>query len=319
MSAREPIRDLVAYLAVLAGPEPADDYLELRYRTERGGMRQRFIDAARPSAAAAAITALARSRDVYVGCVRRKRRAGDKTALANSWTLWADCDTPASIEALDDFAPQPAIVVGSGRGLHAYWPLTEPLPPAEVERANRRLAHRLGACQSAVTNAAAVLRPPTSRNMKYDPPAPVVLARLTGERFSADEVAGRLPDPPSRRPAHREPARRPRSSDPLHAIEPAVYVETLTGRRVGRSGKVACPFHPDREPSLHVYPDHWTCYSAKCWRGDRPNGGDIYNLAAQLWGISHHGDFRDLQRRLYALFLPGVEPPAARRREATKT
>jgi hypothetical protein len=317
VNAREPIRDLVAYLAVLAGPDAAGDYLELRYRTDGRGMRQRFMDAARPSAAAAAITALARSRDVYVGCVPRSRRAGGKKALARSWTLWADCDTPTSIAALEDFAPQPAIIVRSGRGLHAYWPLTEPLAPAEVERANRRLAHKLGACQSAVTNAAAILRPPTSSNFKYDPPAPVVLARFTGERFRDEQVTGRLLDPPGRRPPRRDRSPRRRSNDPLHAIEPAVYVEVLTGRRVGRSGKVDCPFHPDNEPSLHVYPDHWTCFSAKCWRGDRPNGGDIYNLAAQLWGLSHHGgDFRELQHRLYALFLPGVEPPrrAARQR-----
>jgi hypothetical protein len=317
VTAREPMRDLVAYLAVLAGPDPAGDYLELRYRADGRGMRQRFIDAARPSAAAAAITALARSRDVYVGCVPRTRRAGGKNALARCWTVWADCDTPASIAVLEDFAPQPAVIVRSGRGQHAYWPLAEPLPPAEVERANRRLAHKLGACGSAVTNAAAILRPPTSRNFKYDPPAPVVLARFTGERFNVEEVAGRLPDPPNRWPARRERALWPRSNDPLHAIEPAVYVEALTGRRVGRDGKVACPLHPDNEPSLHVYPDHWTCFSAKCWRGDRPNGGDIYNLAAQLLGLSHQGgDFRELQRRLYALFLPGVEPPrrAARQR-----
>jgi hypothetical protein len=92
-------------------------------------VRQRFIDAARPSAAVAAITALARSRDVYVGCVPRTRRTGGKNTLAPSWTLWADCDTPASIAGLEDFAPQPAIVVRSGRGLHAYWPLMKPLPP----------------------------------------------------------------------------------------------------------------------------------------------------------------------------------------------
>jgi hypothetical protein len=316
VTARQPMRDLVAYLAVLAGPDPAGDYLELRYRADGRGMRQRFIDAARPSAAAAAITALARSRDVYVGCVPRTRRAGGKNALARSWTLWADCDTPASIEALEDFAPQPAIIVRSGRGLHAYWPLTAPLPPAPLERANRRLAHRLGACQSAVTNAAAILRPPTTTNFKYDPPAPVVLARFTGERLTAEGVTGRLPDPPSRRrprPAGQPP---PRAHDPLHAIEPAVYVEALTGRKVGRSGKVACPFHPDNEPSLHVYPDHWTCYSAKCWRGDRPNGGDVYNLGGQLWGLSNHGpDFPELQRRLYALFLPGVEPPPTTARQ----
>jgi hypothetical protein len=310
VTARQPVRDLVAYLAVLAGPDPAGDYLNLRYRADGRGMRRRFIDAARPSAAAAAITALARSRDVYVGCVPRTRRAGGKNALAPSWTLWADCDTPASIAALEEFAPQPAIIVRSGRGLHAYWPLTEPLAPAPLERGNRRLAHRLGACQSAVTNAAAILRPPTTTNFKYDPPAPVVLARFTGERFRAEQVTGRLPDPPSRRPPGRDGGQRPRAHDPLHAIDPAVYVEALTGRQVGRDGKVACPFHPDNEPSLHVYPDHWTCYSAKCWRGDRPNGGDIYNLAGQLWLTGQSSDaplrgkrFIEVRERLMALFF----------------
>jgi hypothetical protein len=301
VSSRQPVRDLVAYLTVLAGPAPAGTYLELRYRADSGGLRQRFIDAARPTAAAAAIAALGRTRDVYVGCVPRTRRAGDKTALARSSTLWADCDTAASIEALEDFASPPAIVVRSGRGVHAYWPLTEPLPPAEVERANRRLAYRLDACQSAVTNAAAILRPPTTTSFKYDPPAPVVLARFTGERFTAEEVTGSLPDPPGRRRARRSGEPRARSNDPLHAIEPAVYVEALTGRKVGREGN---------NPSLHVYPDHWTCFSAKCWRGDRPNGGDIYNLGAQLWLTGQSRDtplrgkrFIEVRERLMALFF----------------
>jgi hypothetical protein len=112
-------------------------------------------------------------------------------------------------------------------------------------------------------------------------------------RASASEP-GSLADPPRRaRPARSGRARRS-SGDPLLAIEPAVYIEALTGRRVGRDGKVACPFHPDERPSLHAYPDPadgWTCYSARCWRGDRPNGGDIYSLAAQLWGLSPEADF----------------------------
>jgi hypothetical protein len=255
-------------------------------------MRQRFIDAARPSAAAAAITALARSHDVYVGCVPRTRRRGGKNALARSWTLWADCDTQESIDELGAFVPQPAIVVRSGRGLHAYWPLTAPVTPAAVEQGNRRLAHRLGACESAVTNAAAILRPPTTTNFKYDPPAAVVLERFTGERFSADYVAGTLADPPAARRRAQRPheASSSRAGDPLLRIEPAIYIETLIGRRIGHDGKVACPFHEDKHPSLHAYPDPgggWTCFSAKCWRGDRPNGGDIFELAGQLWGSRH--------------------------------
>jgi hypothetical protein len=199
-------------------------------------------------------------------------------------------------------------------GLHAYWPLEQPLPAAELERANRRLAYALGACQSAVTNAAAVLRPPATVSWKYDPPTPVKLARYTGERFSVDRVAGELQDPPvaprKRAQSEASPAR---AADPLLRIAPAVYVEALTGRRVGRDGKVACPFHPDSQPSLHAYPDPaagWACFSAKCWRGDRPNGGDIYDLAGQLWltgqssGVPVRGKrFIEVRERLMALFF----------------
>jgi hypothetical protein len=314
MSARQPMRDLVAYLTVLAGPDPAGSYFDLRYRVDRHGLRQRFIDAVRPTAAAAAIAALGHSRDVYVGCAPRRRRAGGKDAITEAWTLWVDCDTQESTAALAAFVPQPAIVVRSGRGLHAYWPLAAPLAPGPLERANRRLARELGGCQSAVTNAAAILRPPTTTNFKYDPPAAVVLERFTGERFSADQVARALSDPPiARRAVEQAEASSSRAADPLLRIEPAVYIEALTGRRVGRDGKVACPFHEDKHPSLQAYPDppyRWICYSAKCWRGDRPNGGTIYDLAGQLWQLSTRGrDFRQLRRRLHDDFLPGVGPP----------
>jgi hypothetical protein len=145
----------------------------------------------------------------------------------------------------------------------------------------------------------------------------VVLKRFTGERFNATEVAGGLADPPpGRPPTPVSPASRSRAADPLLAIEPAVYIEALTGRRIGRDGKVACPFHEDQKPSLHAYPEPargWACYSAKCWRGDRPNGGDIYDLADQLWGLPPQTDYLRLRRRLYAIFLPGLEPSPRRR------
>jgi hypothetical protein len=57
----------------------------------------------------------------------------------------------------------------------------------------------------------------------------------------------------------------------------------------------------------------WACYSAKCWRGDRPNGGDIYDFAGQLWGLMDNRDFPEVRRRLYASFL-GIEPPEGRGR-----
>jgi hypothetical protein len=320
-----PRQGLVAFMAALAGAEPAG-LLELRHRRTNGsGMRQRFFDAAKPQAAAMAATVLSRTGDVYVGCAPRTRQAGGKDAVQHSWTLWVDCDDAQAIAALERFAPQPAIIVRtSARGLHAYWPLQRPLEAGELERANRRLAHALGACQSAVTNAAAVLRPPGTTNYKYEPPAPVTLEHYSGERFTAEQVAGQLADPPMARP-RRPPGARSRApaDDPLLAIEPAVYVEALTGRQVGRDGKAACPFHVDTRPSLHAYrdpADGWACYSARCWRGDRPNGGDIYDIAGQLWGLPARGrDFIELRRRLYELLLPGVEPPPRRRPTASRS
>ncbi len=45
-----------------------------------------------------------------------------------------------------------------------------------------------------------------------------------------------------------EPGPTLRGDGPLRAIEPAVYVEALTGQTVGRDRKVHCPFHQDANP-----------------------------------------------------------------------
>jgi hypothetical protein len=64
-------------------------------------------------------------------------------------------------------------VAPRSRHLHAYWPLRHPLAVDELEDANRRLAYALGADVGAVTNAAAILRPPGTLNFKDDVPVPV--------------------------------------------------------------------------------------------------------------------------------------------------
>lgn len=72
------------------------------------------------------------------------------------------------------------------------------------------------------------------------------------------------------------------SDDPLGSIAPPAYVRDLGGLVVGaEGGKVVCPFHRDRTPSLHVYPDAergWYCYG--CQRG-----GGIYQFAALVGGF----------------------------------
>jgi hypothetical protein len=71
-------------------------------------------------------------------------------------------------------------------------------------------------------------------------------------------------------------------------------VQALTGREPNRAGKVHCPFHEDRHPSLQLYEDgSWYCFGA-CRRG-----GTIYDFAAALWSIGTKGrGFIQLRDRL---------------------
>jgi hypothetical protein len=90
--------------------------------------------------------------------------------------------------------------------------------------------------------------------------------------------------------------------DPLLAIPPDVYVRRLLGVEVPRHRKVQCPFHEDRQASLHVYETAargWYCFG-RCRRG-----GTIYDLAAPLYGSDPRGDgflrLRGELRRLFGL------------------
>jgi CHC2 zinc finger/RepB DNA-primase from phage plasmid len=194
---------------------------------------------------------------------------------------------------------QPLRITGSGQNRHAYWLLREPIDVDQVERVNRRLALALGA-DAQSSDAARILRPAGSLNRKHSPPTPVRLLELDERRRVAIAQLERQLPPESLplrtittpRTTHEPPI------DPLRAVAPALYVERLTGQRVGRSRKVRCPFHDDQTPSLHVYPDPdrgWYCFG--CARG-----GSIYDLAALLWQRETRGqDFLVLRRELEAL------------------
>jgi DNA primase len=66
----------------------------------------------------------------------------------------------------------------------------------------------------------------------------------------------------------------------------------------GRDGKVRCPVHEDRTPSLHVYEDPrrgWYCFSCR-------QGGSVYDFAALLLGRGTRGEeFIELRRELEAI------------------
>lgn len=117
--------------------------------------------------------------------------------------------------------------------------------------------------------------------LDYEPEPPK--NRSPGERAQS---------PKARRPSCDRSPRARFENDPLRTIPAEIYVELLTGEEVGRSRKIRCPLHEENTPSFHVYDDHWNCFG--CHRG-----GDIYTLAAELWGLATTGkDFLGLRQRL---------------------
>jgi hypothetical protein len=306
-------RELARYLAMLAAREPAGGLLELRYRNPQtpSRMRQHFHRLANTAQIARHILALAEHSDVYIGVAPRRIPNGGRHAVHRGWVLWADIDQPGGQPPAAALPVAPGVVINSGTPghHHLYWPLRDPLAPAELERANQTLAAALGADAGAVLGAATILRPPGTRNHKHTPPTPVTLERFDLRAHTAGEILHGLPAvPPAKAPA---PARqRERADDLLLNIAPADYVAALTGQAVPRDRKINCPLHEDRTPSLHVYPDPehgWHCYGCN-------QGGTIYDLAAKLSGLDTRGsDFTELRARLTELLLPAGAVPSGQR------
>lgn len=303
---------LRSYLDVLTAGANAGELIELRYRLTGGdGLGRYFEPVGSAPALAARALMLARSTDTYIACAPRLRHRGTLGDVAAGAVVWADLDTPQAVERLERFSPAAAVVIASGTdtNVHAYWPLTDRASAQDLASANRQLAHALGGDGGAVTNAAAILRPPGTRNHKHEPPARVEALQLEPDRrLALEEITAGLNDPDAGEPdRRRERAHRTRvGNDPLLAIAPTDYVQRLLGVQVPRSRKVPCPFHEDRTPSLHVYAtgeDGWCCFSARCATNGLPRGGTIYDLAGPLLGYQTTGqDFRALKRKLLRIF-----------------
>lgn len=180
---------LVTYLDLLFGAEPAGSFLEVRWRLgDRRGMGQLWRPVERRWTALDSIRAIGARTDLYVACAPRTRRHGGREAIERVHALWVDCDSSEAIAALEHFQPAPSMVVCSGSGRHVYWSIFPPAPPAEVERANRRLANALGA-DPAATDAARILRPPGTFNFKSGEPVAVEIVDQAGSIYSLEQVA----------------------------------------------------------------------------------------------------------------------------------
>jgi RepB DNA-primase from phage plasmid/CHC2 zinc finger len=310
--------DLERYLQTLAAADPEGRFLELRYR-RAVGMGQQFVPAVDVDAAARIARRLGACSDTYVGVALRDRPAGGRSAVTGSRVVFVEVDAQASRRLLERAPRPPSMTVQSGTPghLHAYWLLSRPLAGAEVNAANRKLAYRVGGDLASVDESR-ILRPPETLNFKHEPPRPVVLESLHPDRvYELRDLIRGLDDPPAVSPATRPratlaPPRRDGSDSEgvhgvLRAIPTAVYVQRLTGLEPNQEGKVSCPWHEDRTPSLHLYPDgEWCCFGCR-------RGGTIYDFAGALWGMETKGRaFVELRARLADTLGISPAPPARR-------
>jgi hypothetical protein len=284
-AARSPLE---LYLGQLADGARAGQLLDVRWARSPIEMRRRFLPANAPEQAVALIAALAPRADVYMGVALRERREGGKRAIAGSRLLFVECDRLPDEQLVSRLPPTIEIASGTPGHRHLYWRLDTLAPTERVESANRRLARAAGGDPQSV-DVARILRPPDTLNHKSDPPRAVrLLALRRGARYSLSQLIGELP--PTSEARLESPTRPPRVAirteldRRLRAIPASDYVFALTGREPDRQGKVLCPFHSEKHPSLQLYRDG-SFYCFGCGRG-----GSIVDFAAALWGCGTRGE-----------------------------
>jgi hypothetical protein len=299
----------VTYLRLLAGTPLPGQHFDVRSGGGGAPMRRWFVPVDRVADAAWLITRVALTADVYVGVALRDGNIhGGRRAISGSHLLYIECDDPKAADRAASFAYPPTMEIASGTSghLHLYWRLTARANNEQVEDANRRLARGLGGDMASV-DIARILRPPGTFNYKHDPPRPVTLTEFrAGARYPLSQITAALPTERPLAPVGGRGARlalSPVERD-LLAVPAAEYARVLAGLAPDRAGKVRCPFHPDRTPSLQLYADGgFFCFGCR-------RGGSIFDFAAHLWGITpREQGFTELRSRLTTLFTPPGDPP----------
>lgn len=248
----------------------------LRMRSRRG--RAGYLAAGDGRALAAALGQARRRRgEAFTSPLARPEPIPGKQAVERGPVAWCDLDQAAGEPDWPEWL-RPALVVASGRGLHAYWRLDGEVSAAMVESINRRLAGRFGG-DLACTDRGRIMRLPGSFNGKRGAWCTIRRADLTALPLEVERVVSTLPDPDPPRP--RRPKRfLGRADDELATLTPPRYFALLCGVAVPESGGyVHCPLHQERTPSCMVWPDErgWWCFGCN-------RGGGLYDLASLLGG-----------------------------------
>jgi hypothetical protein len=131
--------------------------------------------------------------NVYFGVQPRNARSGKTSAIPYIHTLFADIDRltyPVNM-------PAPTITVLSGRGLHVYWKLSQPI---KADKDALDLLHRAVRCAGGDENArdfARILRVPGTRNHKVNTVVEIYdCTEKTYDIRMLNDIMPRIPTPP---------------------------------------------------------------------------------------------------------------------------
>ena len=135
------------------------------------------------------------SDEIHLGLAEPRRGSGPMGA----GILWARVEGKEQLERARKFRPLPTLAVQEGSSTRRWliWGLREWLPYFDVEQMNRRVAYALRATQKhGLPENFWLPAPGSSLSVGRDRPVPIVARRLQPHVFTAQQVAGRLKDPP---------------------------------------------------------------------------------------------------------------------------
>src|SRR5574340_1500305 len=86
---------------------------------------------------------------------------------------------------------------------------------------------------------------------------------------------------------------------------PILKVLSHYGLKPDRNTRLQCPFHNDKTPSFHVYPETgtWTCFSSNCSAGS----GDQVDFIMRKEGITKHNAILKAQELIGETGDPGPQ------------
>jgi hypothetical protein len=136
-------------------------------------------------------------RNVYFGVNLLKEPERKKKQCLPTDLVWADLDG-VNPDGLEQFFP-PIVVQSSPGRWQAFWRLESKIEPFDAERYSRRIAYAINADRSG-WDLTQLFRVPLTKNLKYHPPALVMIDRALETRAEATLFEMGLQAPPEEEP-----------------------------------------------------------------------------------------------------------------------